>query len=188
LISISYFIYQYKKHNQGKNTTDLFSPELSSMIKIQYLRSLYHKTLLGIEQVQNLLFKDIPPDEIQSLITIDSIHNTIITNLYPEDIKIEMKSHIKGRTMLLLIEIAYQGPKKSNSKYLSDMLSIPQSTVTKEVKKLLEMNYITQFVSTDILFDTRYKFYSLTEKGLIFLHLLKESLSMSILHATPRNV
>ena len=53
------------------------------------------------------------------------------------------------------------------------------------MKKLLEMKYIKQFMSSEILVDTRYKFYTLTEKGLIFLHLLKESLSISILHAAP---
>jgi WD40 repeat protein/DNA-binding MarR family transcriptional regulator len=185
-LMLSYYLRTKWDNNQNSISNEVISSETSSIVKIQFLRSIYSKTLIGIEQVQRLLYANMNQSEIQSLITIDLTKSKIVSNLYPEDIQLEMKSQLKGRTMLLLIELAYQGPMKSNSKFISDILNIPHPTVTKDIKKLMDLHYIRQYISSNMLDDTRFKYYTLTEKGFIFLHLLKESLSVTIMHATPK--
>ena len=182
VLVISSVIYTRNKNKKKYKTETLFlSDKLVTFEKIRLLRALYHKTLIGIEQVQKILYQNNSKQEIENKIALEMAKNTIITNLYPEDIQIEMKSQLKGRTILILVELAFQGPMKSNTKLISNTLQIPQPTVTKELKRLLELKYIKSFVNTNVLEDNRFKYFTVTEKGLIFLHLLKETLSLTLL-------
>lgn len=94
----------------------------------------------------------------------------------------ELKSDLRGRTVSILIELAYQYPNNAHTSYISKMLKIPQPTVTVEIKKLQLLQYIQLAITPTNLQDNRFKFYSLTPKGIIFLHLLKESISLSLAH------
>ena len=85
----------------------------------------------------------------------------------------ELRTCLTGRSLLIMIEIANLGPEIANLKSISQILMIPQSTVTKEFQKLINLGYIKQNFNSKILVDNRYKFYSLTEKSISFLNLMK---------------
>ena len=111
----------------------------------------------------------------------------MIVNIFPPDIQSELKSDLRGRTVTILVELAYQYPKNAHVSYLAKALNIPQSTVTVEIKKLQLLQYIEPVINPKTLHDNRFKFYSLTPKGIIFLHLLKESISLSLAHMKEVN-
>ena len=67
---------------------------------------------------------------------------TVVGNLFPPKIRNELKSDLKGRTVLILVEIAYQFPTRSNMSYISKSLAIPFQTVSYEIKRLIELKYI----------------------------------------------
>ena len=63
---------------------------------------------------------------------------------------------------------------------VAESLKIPLSTAIFEVKKLVFLQYLLPQVTTETLQDNRKKHYILSPKGILFLHLLKESISLSI--------
>lgn len=137
-----------------------------------YLRKIYHKLIIGLEYAKTELLS-----QVEQLPDITTSEYAVIGNIFPKDIKYDLKSHFKGRTILILIEIAYQPLPKSNITFLSKVFKIPNQTTSDEIKRLLTMDYIQPRVSSLTLLDSRKKNYSLTHKGLVLLHLLKESLT-----------
>lgn len=163
--------FQFKK----RIIKDMEISEFIYTFKEKQMRKIYHKLIIGIENVKTELLST--SENLSHLLSYDQ---AVIANIYPPDIQTEMKSSFKGKSVLILIEIAYQPITKSNTSYLAKILKIPQQTTSDEVKKLYDLKYLKPCVSKETLLDTRKKNYSLTEKGLIFLHLLKESLTTTI--------
>ena len=140
------------------------------------LRIIYHKLIVGIDNYQSTV--ELPPDQITN-------HNLrdlqIIGNILPDDISSEMKSGLRGRTLLILVELAYQYPENSYLAFIASNLDISKQTASREIKQLENLGYIEQDITFDNLVDNRFKYFKLTQKGVLFLHLLKETLSVTIM-------
>ena len=108
--------------------------------------------------------------------------NGSISNVFPPEMKLELGSELRGRTVLILIELAFQETNKTNISNLSNILNISHQTVSNEIKRLLSIEYIQPHMSIESLTDSRYKYYALTTKGIVFLHILKESLTQALIH------
>ena len=107
-------------------------------------------------------------------------HGLSVIDYFPTDIQNNLRSEIKGRTVLTLIEIAYQDPQETNPSKIANSLNIPLSTISKEIKKLIELNFIHSYVSTQVLHDGRYRNFSISPKGINFLRMLNEVLKYTI--------
>ena len=88
---------------------------------------------------------------------------------FPSEIQYELRSEIKGRTVLTLIEIAYQDPSDTNPAKLAKSLNIPLSTLSKEIKKLKRLHYVDTHISNQVVKDARYRNFKITLKGFKFL-------------------
>jgi parallel beta-helix repeat protein len=143
--------------------------------QIERVKPLYHKLIVGIENLQTSTLPQ--PAAIPLL---ESAESKILVEYFPSDIKNDLRSGMKWRTILTLIEIAYQDPSETNPVKLAQSMDIPASTLSKEIKKLKELHYIEFFVSTQVLRDGRYRSYSITKKGFKFLYNLKEILRLTI--------
>ena len=141
-----------------------------------FIRKIYHKLVIGLESVKVELLS-----QSDSLPQIEDAIHAVVSNVFPPDIQKDMKTSIKGRAVLILIEIAYQDLPNSNTSYIAKMMNIPVQTVNDEIKRLTNMNYLQLKISAITLIDTRKKNYALTHKGLVFLHLLKETLTATFI-------
>ena len=108
------------------------------------------------------------------------LEEQMISKMKGEDLHNELKSDLRGRSVLILVEMAFLNPQKSNASYLSDKLNIPLSTIIFEIKKLLKLEYIQLTISTETLLDNRVKYYSFTSKGIVFLKFLNETITRSV--------
>ena len=88
---------------------------------------------------------------------------------------------LKAKSILILSEIAYQPLKNSHLVFISKILSIPKQTISDEIKRLVKLNYLQFERKNETLFDSRFKHYSLTEKGIILLHLFTESTRLALI-------
>ncbi|OLS22692.1 MAG: hypothetical protein HeimC3_29660 [Candidatus Heimdallarchaeota archaeon LC_3] len=153
-------------------------PSFSKFIQLgerEFLRNIYNKIIVGLETAKtNVISFETPNFQLEGF-EVESI-----INYFPEDIRKELISNIKGRSILVLIEIAYNDPQRTNPAYLSKVLSIPASTLTTEIKKLTKLNYIEPYISKRVLNDPRYKNYTVSEKGYRFLYLMKETLKITL--------
>ena len=148
---------------------------LVSTFNEDFVRKIYHKLIIGLDNVKTELLNQ--PDQFPEII---SSEYAVMANIYPQDIQEELKSNFKGRTILMLIEIAFQPLPNSNTAFISKVLDIPNQTAYDEIKRLTHLEYIQPEVSRTTLLDNRKKNYALTHKGLVFLYLLKESLTTTI--------
>lgn len=151
--------------------------------QIDFIRSLYHKVVIGLENIQ----VGVIPEPVK-LPDIDVVKPTTMTTYFPPDFQEDLKTRLKGRTVLTLIEIAYQYPNETTPSSLSTKLDIPRSTLSTEIKRLTQLKYVEPFVSIDTLRDTRYKRYLITPKGLTFLRILKGALEISIVRLKERDI
>ena len=95
-------------------------------------------------------------------------------------IRKDLIAGLKGRMVLTLIEIAHNYPYEINHAILCKKLNIPPSTLSNQIKKLIELDYLESSLSIITLRDARYRNYSITMKGISFLRLLRETLDLSI--------
>lgn len=121
-----------------------------------------------------------PPDESVAVPGLDTVEQPVLTDYFPPTIRHDLKSGMKGRTVLTLIEIAYQYPDGTNPMTLSKLLNISPASVSNEIKRLTRLQYIESYVSAKALQDGRYRYYSITPKGSIFLQSLKGALDITI--------
>jgi len=168
---IGYFL--YKKRVPAQETFIEFI--LSD--KIESLKAIYHKLIVGLDNIKNIGF--IGVEEIPKLPPALEDQSSLI-GYFPSEIRDDLQSGIKIRTVLTLTEIAYQDPSETNLIHLSKVLDLPTSTLSNEIKKLEELGYIEYFVSSKVLEDARYRTYSITPKGITLLNMLKDALRLAI--------
>lgn len=173
-------LFLHKRNNieesQNKSLSLLFEPE-----HITFLRKLYHKLIIGLDRNRTFLMNDVALSSVKESRTLSTDSSKVIVKLFPPDIRNDLTGDIKGRSVLILIELAFQGPENRFQGFLVKNLKIPQQTVASELKRLIDLEYVREFKSTDTLLDTRYKYYELTHKGLLFLHILKEVITNSLI-------
>lgn len=177
LVILGFVFVRFKsktRSNSFQAVHDIFESNQSS-----FLRAIYHKVIIGLENSKTNLISD--SMTLPALPEIAHTEHLVIGNIFPPDIREEMKSDIRGRTVLVLIEIAYQDAMKSYAGYISEALEIPQQTLSDDIRKLQRLDYIKTVISPKMLLDGRFKYFILTAKGYLFLHLLKESLAMAIM-------
>ncbi|MHA2098757.1 MAG: hypothetical protein ACW99A_08725 [Candidatus Kariarchaeaceae archaeon] len=117
----------------------------------------------------------------------NSLSHHTVSDFFSQEMQKEIQIEIKGRIILVLVEIAFQGPDKANTVFIGKLLDISRQTVSSDINRLLKLNYIEPYITSQTLQDTRFKYYSLTYKGLTFLQMLKESISLTLLEIEKRN-
>jgi DNA-binding MarR family transcriptional regulator len=149
----------------------------------QFLRQLYHKLVMGLANPKTPLLSNENLSFTNDIKTSLSTSPTIIANLFPPQIRKDITSEIRGRSVLILVELAYQPLENAFSNYFSKALNIPHQTVSFELKKLVELDYIQTLQTPTTLQDTRFKYYKLTHKGTLFLYLLKETIAYTLIQS-----
>ncbi|MFX0050667.1 MAG: NosD domain-containing protein, partial [Candidatus Hermodarchaeota archaeon] len=176
--TFGYFIYKTRLIQQDRKiefeTEEPFADfELSE--QIEHLTPLYHKLVVGIENLQT---STLPQPVTVTL--LEPAEPITLVEYFPSDIKNDLRSGMRWRTILTLIEIAYQDPSETNPIKLAQRLDISASALSKEIKRLRELHYIESFVSAQVLRDGRYRSYTITQKGFKLLYILKETLKLTI--------
>ncbi|MFX0084646.1 MAG: hypothetical protein ACFFAU_03150 [Candidatus Hodarchaeota archaeon] len=144
--------------------------------KIKYLKEISHKLIIGLDNIKYGFI-----DESIDIPSIDSvIHPSSMVEYFPSEIQYELRSEIKGRSVLTLIEIAYQDPRDTNPAKLAKSLNIPLSTLSKEIKKLKRLNYVDTHISSQVVKDARYRNFKITLKGFKFLSILNSALKLTL--------
>ncbi|MFX1336799.1 MAG: right-handed parallel beta-helix repeat-containing protein [Promethearchaeota archaeon] len=167
-----YFLYtsRFKEPEIEEPFTDFESSD-----QIDRLKPLYHKIVVGLENIQALTLPE--PATVPLLKPAETI--TLI-EYFPADIKKDLRSGLKWRTVLTLIEIAYQDPSDTNPAQLAQNMDIPRSTLSKEIKRLTDLGYIESFITFKVLHDARFHNYMITSKGFKLLYILKEAFKLAI--------
>jgi DNA-binding MarR family transcriptional regulator len=169
IVGVSYFLYTFKTR-VPETIIDFFQSD-----QIDFLKSLYGKIMVGLE---NIAIGVIPEPKGSPL--LEPVEPTTLVEYFPIDIKKDLLSGLKGRTVLTLIEIAYQYPEETNPMRLAKTLDIPPTTVSYEINRLMKLEYLEPFVSPQVLKDGRFRNYTITPKGSSFLRILKGALELSI--------
>jgi DNA-binding MarR family transcriptional regulator len=171
--------YRSKYKNQYYSNTNTLFPST----EVEFLKLIRNKIAIGLENIHNTTtstFQNINP------LTNSSTPSTMF-DFFPSEIKQELQTKIRNNTIFTLIEIAYQDPTETNPTKISKSLNIPPSTLSREIKKLVTLNYLETYLSDVVMLDTRLKNFKITEKGLIFLLNLKNALTITIAHLKERN-
>ncbi|MFX1513949.1 MAG: hypothetical protein ACFFCQ_15300 [Promethearchaeota archaeon] len=174
LLLISGFGFGYFRLNPRFRGQETFVALMQSS-KTEFLKNIRHKVIIGLDNIKTDFIadsKDIPQ--------LEAVTQASMVEYFPSSIRNDLRSEMKGRTVLTLIEIAYQDPKETNPTKLAQSLKIPTSTLSKEIKKLVDLQYVEAFVSTQILQDARYRNFAITSKGFMFLSTLNEALQITI--------
>ena len=144
--------------------------------EIDFLQIIRNKVIIGLENIKSGFIPEsysIPTLELPS-------PTSSMVEYFPIEFQNELRSEMKGRTVLTLIEIAYQDPSETNPNKLAKSLNIPLSTLSKEIKKLTELKYVESYVSAQVLEDGRYRNFKITSKGFSFLTILNTTLNVAI--------
>ncbi|MHA2101518.1 MAG: WD40 repeat domain-containing protein, partial [Candidatus Kariarchaeaceae archaeon] len=157
------FIYVSKIRQ--KDSTGNFFLKLTEQKNLRSFRALYQKIVIGLENSKRDWVSNYPEEELDLLIERESQDYTNIIDVFPSDIQHDIKSELRGRSILILIELAYKFPEQAHTSGVAESLKIPRTTVSFEIKKLLFLQYIQQNQDLNSLHDTRFKYYSLTPKG-----------------------
>ncbi len=177
-LCVTYILYPEKfrlKSALSNIKPPLLLPEFFSHPQIEDLKPIYHKLIVGVENIQN------DPHHEPTTIVITKPEDPLdLVEYFPHEIKQDLVSGLKGRTILTLIEIGFQDPKEASLVKLAQSLNIPVSTLSKDIKNLNKLKYVEPFVSSKVLHDARYRNYTITPKGYKFLLTLKEALKITI--------
>ncbi|MFX0208988.1 MAG: NosD domain-containing protein, partial [Candidatus Hodarchaeota archaeon] len=173
-----YFVYRTRL--KPRDVDSEFEPEepFSEFVSeelIERVKPLYHKLVVGLENIQTSAL----PQPI-TVPLLEPAEPITLIEYFPSDIKEDLRSRIKWRTVLTLIEIAYQDPSETNVINLAKSMDIPTSTLSKEIKRLINLHYIEFFVTAKVLQDARYRTYVITPKGFKLLYILKEAFKLAI--------
>ncbi|MHA2237399.1 MAG: NosD domain-containing protein [Candidatus Hodarchaeales archaeon] len=174
--AIGYYIVNNKLINPS--FTEFFQSD-----QIEFFKPLYHKVVVGLENIKTSMISGFVTtpllEPFETIEQLDPVETTSLINYFPSDFQETLKS-IKGRTALVLIEMAYQDLLETNPTKISQSLNIPPTTVSDEIKRLITLDFIESDVQPSLLQDARYKYYKITSKGFIFLSSLKGALEFSI--------
>jgi parallel beta-helix repeat protein len=171
-LSASFYILYRTRGNREETFAQFFQSE-----KFESLKVFYHKIIVGLENIKNLGLpglKEVPK------LPPAPVDQPYLVEYFPSDIRNDLQSSLKVRTVLTLTEIAYQNPGETNLVQLSKILDLPTSTLSNELKKLEKLGYIEYHVSTKVLEDARHRTYSITPKGVTLLSMLKDALHITI--------
>ncbi|MHA1977414.1 MAG: right-handed parallel beta-helix repeat-containing protein [Candidatus Hodarchaeales archaeon] len=175
-IPVGYYV--VKKKLRTPSFTEFFQSD-----QTEFLKPLYHKVVIGLENIKTSMISEFVNapllEPLEKIEPLDSVETTSLNTYFPSDIQETLKS-IKGRTALVLIEMAYQDLLETNPTKLSQSLNIPPSSISDEIKKLIGLDFIVSDVKLSLIQDTRYKYYNITSKGFQFLSSLKGALELSI--------
>ncbi len=171
-MGLGYVLYKTRFKRQ-ETIEEFFQSE-----QIESLKVFYHKIIVGLENIKNL---GLPEAEEIPKLPPAPVDQPYLVDYFPSDIRHDLQSSLKVRTILTLTEIAYQNPSETNLVQLSKILNLPTSTLSSELKKLEELGYIEYYVSTKVLEDARYRTYCITSKGVTLLSMLKEALHLTII-------
>ena len=173
LFTLFYFYFLKNRNNffGNQHADDVFS-----LKKADFVRQILNKIIIGLENCKTTIL-EIPPGYPISAEVDD---NYGITNYFPIEYQTDLNSKIKGRTILVLIELAFLYPDNANPTKISQILSIPKSSLSDELNKLSELGYIESKIDMKVLSDSRYKSYTLSQKGYNFLFRLKDILKISL--------
>ncbi len=144
--------------------------------KIEFLKPIYHKMIIGLENITTAIMSE----TVVTPLLEEPTTPTSLAKWFPTDYRSELKSELKGKTVLTLIEVAFLYAEDVNLTILSQNLDIPPSTLSGELKKLVNLNYLEFHVSPQVLHDGRFRHYIITPKGITFLKILKTALELSI--------
>ncbi len=168
-IGLGYYFFNTKFRRESING-------LFQVNKFNYLKEISHKVIIGLDNIKYGFI-----DESIDIPSIDSImHPSSMVEYFPSEIQRELRSEIKGRTVLTLIEIAYQDPRDTNPAKLAKSLNIPLSTLSKEIKKLKRLDYVDTHISSQVVKDARYRNFKITLKGFKFLSILNSALKLTL--------
>ncbi len=166
---LGYLVYSVKF--KEKSFIDFFESK-----KIEFLKSIREKVVIGLDNIGHGFIEE--SHDLPSLETPTMVNS--MAEYFPSDIRNDLRVEIKGRTVLTLIEIAYQDPSETNPIKLAKSLNIPPSTLSKEIKKLVDLQYVESYVSTQVIQDGRYRNFKITTKGFSFLSILNNALRVTI--------
>jgi hypothetical protein len=140
-ISLIASYYRSKYHINDNKT--IFQPN-----KLEFLQLVRNKVIIGLENISHDFF--IETGELPQL--EETKPTTMVEYLSPE-FRWDLQTEIKGKTILTLIEIAYQDPSRATPIKLSKTLDIPRSTISREIKKLVSLSYLESHISDFALHD-----------------------------------
>ena len=143
-----------------------------------FLREINQKLAIGLDNIKSGFIEE--PLELPSMDKFSVIEPTSMIDYFPSDFQYDLRSEIKGRTILTLIEIAYQNPKDTNPAKIAKSLNIPPSTLSKEIKKLKDLDYLQTHISRQVVEDARFRNFEITTKGFHFLSLFNTALKVTI--------
>lgn len=172
---------QRSKKNRALATTGHRTQELLLLLRQRLLLGLDNNTdrFLELENHTHPLFrlKLAPPSSHYPETNIQQAKNQSVLDVMSIEFQDDFLSEIKGKTVLILVEIAYLDKRRANATNLSKTLQIPIPTLSRELKKLSQLRYVQPFHSEETLRDSRVRCYQITSKGYQFLthlnHLLK---------------
>ncbi|MHA1946252.1 MAG: right-handed parallel beta-helix repeat-containing protein [Candidatus Hodarchaeales archaeon] len=178
LLGIIVLNYYYSKLKVPKSFTEYFQSN-----EIEFLKAIYNKVIIGLENTKtNIIPESVRIPITKPLETIEPLEpakNTSLITYFPIEIHDILKS-MRGRTALILIEMAYQDMRETNPTKISQSLNIPPTTVSDEIKKLIGLEFIEFYVKPSAIQDARFRYYNITSKGFSFLSSLKGALEISI--------
>ncbi|MHA2224485.1 MAG: hypothetical protein ACXAC8_04735 [Candidatus Hodarchaeales archaeon] len=152
--------------------------------QIEFLKAIYHKLIIGLENIKRSIIAGTTDVKLlkaaETEEPIIQVEDATLDSYFSSHIRETLTSEMKGRTVITLIEIAYQFPDETHPARIAKILNIPPSTLSKEIQKLVDLEYIEPYASPQVLRDGRYRSYTVTPKGLAFLDTLKEALAISI--------
>ena len=179
ILGITYYYYPEKFRRKLRLATiqpPLLLEEAFSTNQIELLKPIYNKLIVGIDNVQNSPLYE----PVETVVITEPSDPLDLVEYFPNEIKKDLLSGLKGRTLLTLIEIGFQDPSETNLVKLAQNLDIPVSTLSKDIKQLNKLKYVETYVSGKVLRDARYRNYTITPKGYKFLLTLKEALKITI--------
>ena len=175
-IAAGFYFVKTKKF-KAPSFTDYFQSD-----KIEFLKSIHHKAIIGLESIQTAIMSEVV---VTPLLEEPTMSTSLVT-WFPDEYRVELKTKLKGRTILTLIEIAFQYSEDTNLTNLAQALDIPTSTLSDELKKLVKLNYLDYHKTPRVLHDGRYRHYIITAKGISFLKIMKSALELSIRRAKEK--
>ncbi|MFQ5980354.1 MAG: hypothetical protein ACE5OZ_19635 [Candidatus Heimdallarchaeota archaeon] len=177
-VGLGYLLFNPKVKKRTPFNEDIHSENIS------FLTAIRHKVIIGLDNIRHSILaeaKEIPPFVLQQMSSpAEEKSLSTMADFFPPEIKNDLRSEMKGRTVLALIEIAYQNPTETNPAKLAKSLNIPPSTLSDEIKKLTNLQYLEEYITPQVLRDGRHRNFAITPKGFLFLSILNEALLITI--------